>query len=118
MSPVLEKELREYQAEYRVPVRNRSHAVSYTLIALGVLAAAVGVYFQYAPTSWWLAHFDEGYHFASYTLGGLLLSSGLGVYADRAYDEDGDLTGRVTTAMTIMAIAVVGLVAAVVIWIL
>lgn len=116
MSQLLERQ-RE-QVDYRVPVSRRSAVGETVLIAIGVLAAGVGVYFQFAPDSWWLAHFAEAYHFAAYTLGGVLLAAGLGVYADRAFDEDTFRSGRVTTGVTLAVLAAIGAAVAVVFWII
>ncbi len=100
MSQVLDRQ----RTEYRVPVRRRSPVVDYTLITIGALVALVGVYFQFAPSSWWLAHFSEVYHLGSYIVGGLLLATGFGVFADRTMQEDGHASTRVITA-TVLAIA-------------
>ena len=77
MSGVLERE------RTRIPVRRRSPVLDYTLIVLGALVALVGLYFQFAPSDWWLAHFSEAYQYGCYTLGGLMLGAGFGVFADR-----------------------------------
>jgi hypothetical protein len=73
MSRVLERE------RARIPVRRRSPILDYTLIAIGALAALAGLYFQFAPSDWLLAHFSEMYQYGGYTLGGLLLGAGFGV---------------------------------------
>jgi nitrate reductase gamma subunit len=108
MSQVLERK----RTEHRVPVRRRSRVVEVTLMTIGALVALVGVYFQFAPSSWWLAHFSEAYHLGSYILGGLTLAAGFGVFADRAMDEDGRASTRVTTGMVLAIIAGAGAVIA------
>ena len=104
--------------EYRVPVRRRTPMIDYTLISIGVLAAVVGVYFQFAPTNWWLAHFAEAYQLGGYTLGGLLMTAGFGVYADRTHDEDSYRSARVTTGITLAVLAAIGAIVAVAFWLL
>jgi hypothetical protein len=88
-----------------------------TLIVLGALAALVGLYFQFAPSDWWLAHFSEAYQFGSYTLGGLILGAGFGVFADRAFKEDGHPSARSETGIGLALLAIVGALTAVLFWI-
>lgn len=112
MSQVLERK----PTEYRVPVRRRRHVIDYTLIVIGAVITLMGVYFQFAPSDWWLAHFSEAYHLGSYALGGLVLAAGLGLYADHAMDEDGPGSSRATTATVLAAIAVLGAIIAALVW--
>ena len=100
-----------------VPVRHRSPILDYSLIVLGAAAALAGLYFQFAPSGWWLAHFSEAYQYGGYTLGGLLLGVGFGVYADRAVVEDGHPSARSATGITLAVIAVVGAAVAALFWI-
>jgi hypothetical protein len=112
MSRVLERE------QTRIPVRRRSPILDYTLIVLGALVALVGLYFQFAPSDWWLAYFSEAYQYGCYTLGGLILGAGFGVYADRTLEEDGHRSARVITGITLAVLAVIGAAAAVLFWVL
>jgi hypothetical protein len=112
MSPVLERE------RTRIPVRRRSPILDYSLIILGAVAALVGLYFQVAPASWWLAHFSEAYQYGSYTLGGLLMGLGFGVYADRTADEDGQPSDRTSVGIGLAILAFLGAAAAVLFWVL
>ena len=112
MSGVLERE------RTRIPVRRRSPVLDYTLIVLGALVALAGLYFQFAPSDWWLADFSEAYQYGGYTLGGLLLGGGFGVYADRTLEEDGFRSARVVTGITLAVLAVVGAAVAVLFWVL
>ncbi|HSO52192.1 MAG TPA: hypothetical protein VL330_05480 [Actinomycetes bacterium] len=90
--------------------------MDYTLVIVGALAALAGLYFQAAPSEWWLAHFSEAYQYGAYTLGGVLLGTGFGVYAERNFDETGRST-RVSGAATLATVAVAGAVAAALLWI-
>jgi hypothetical protein len=110
MSRVLERE------RARIPVRRR--VLDYTLIVLGALVALAGLYFQFAPSHWWLAYFSEAYQYGCYTLGGLLLGAGFGVFADRTLEEDGYRSTRVITGITLAVLAVIGAAVAVLFWIL
>ena len=111
MSRVLERE------RTRLPARRRSPVLDYTLVIVGALAALAGLYFQFAPSDWWLAHFSEAYQYGAYTLGGVLLGAGFGVYAERNFDETGR-SARVSATVTLAIVAVAGAVAAVLFWIL
>jgi hypothetical protein len=101
----------------RIPVRRRSPILNYALIIIGALAALVGVYFQFAPSDWWLADFSEVYQLGGYTLGGLILAAGFGVFADRTFQVDSYPSGRVITGITLAVAAVVGAAVAVLFWI-
>ena len=111
MSQLLERE------RTRIPVRRRSPILDYTLIIIGAVVALCGVYFQFAPSDWWLAHFSEVYDLGGYTLGGLIMAAGFGVYADRTLEEDGFRSGRVIAGITLAVAAVVGAAIAVLFWI-
>lgn len=113
MSQVLDRQ----RTEYRVPVRHRSPVIDTTLIAIGALVALVGVYFQFAPSSWWLAHFSEAYHLGSYVVGGLFLSAGFGVRADRFAKEDGRASQRMVAATMLAIAALLGVVLVALAWI-
>jgi len=91
--------------------------VDSTLIIMGALTALAGLYFQFAPSDWWLAHFSEMYQFGSYTLGGLILGAGFGVFADRTVQEDGHPSARSETGIALAILAVVGALTAVLFWI-
>ena len=112
MSRVLERE------RARIPVRRRSPILDSTLIAIGALAALAGLYFQFAPSDWWLAHFSKVYQYGGYTLGGLLLGAGFGVFADWVVEEDGHTSARSAAGVTLAILGVVGAVAAVLFWVL
>jgi len=108
MSQVLARE----QTEYRTPVRGRSSVLDLTLMAAGALAVAIGAYVQFAPSEWWLAHFSGLYHVASYTVGGLFLTAGFGVFARRAIDEDGSGSTRAVVGAILALVACAGAVIA------
>ena len=111
MSHVLERE------RTGVPARRRSPVLDSTLVIVGAVAALAGLYFQFAPSDWWLAHFSEAYQYGAYTLGGVLLGTGFGAYAERNFDENGP-SARVSVAATLAVVAVAGALAAVLLWIL
>lgn len=108
MTQVLDRQ----KTEYRVPVRRRRHVLDTTLITIGALAALVGVYFQFAPSSWWLAHFSEAYYLWSYIVGGLTAAVGFGVYANRSM-EDGVVSTRTVVGYFLAIAAVIGAMVAV-----
>ena|SRR5215204_5238417 len=110
MSHVLERE------RTGVPARRRSPVLDYMVI-VGAVAALAGLYFQFAPSDWWLAHFSEAYQYGAYTLGGVLLGAGFGAYAERNFDESGP-SARVSVAATLAVVAVAAALAAVLLWIL
>jgi hypothetical protein len=112
MSPVLERE------RTQIPVRRRSPILDYSLIILGAVVALAGLYFQFAPSSWWLAHFSEAYQYGGYTLGGLLMGVGFGVYADRTADEDGQPSDRSSVGIGLAILVFLGAAAAVLFWVL
>jgi hypothetical protein len=117
MSQLLERERTHIPVRHRLAGR-RSAILDYTLIIIGALVALVGLYFQFAPSDWWLAHFSEAYHFGGYVLGGLFLAAGFGVFADRTFAEDGYRSGRVIAGITLAIVAVLGAALAVLFWIL
>jgi hypothetical protein len=110
MSRVLERD------RTSVPARRQSPVLDYTLVIVGAFAALTGLYFQFAPSDWWLAHFSEAYQYGAYTLGGVLLGTGFGVYAERNFNETGR-SARVSAAATLATVAIAGAVAAALLWI-
>lgn len=115
MSQMLEKKT---YIEHEAPMLFRSRALDYTLLVLGALAVAFGLYTFYAPASWVLADLVEGYHLASFIGGGVLLSAGFGFLSAGMRDMDGIWTARAVTSMLLAAAALAGAVTFAVIWIL
>lgn len=123
MSQVLTRQDRKHPPEtpertgYRAPVRRPAPVAGFVLVAIGALAALVGVYFQFAPSDWWLADPGEVPYLASYTVGGLTAGAGLMVFADWLHKVDDDISLRMLTTIVLGVVAVALGVMAAVLWI-
>jgi hypothetical protein len=115
MSQMLEKKT---PVEHVVPPLVRSRAIDYTLLVIGALVAAFGLYTFLAPASWWLADLAEGWYLGSFVVGGVILSAGFGFLGAGMRDQDGIWTARAVTSMLLAALALAGAVTFAVIWIL
>lgn len=107
--------LRERQ---QVEVTETRHTIDWSVGLIGVVAAVVGVYFNYAPESWWLANLVEGWYLGMYVAACALLGGALALFARKTYVTDGGMSDR--TVMTTF-LAVIGFIAVVtfaLIWIL
>lgn len=92
------------------PVRSR--AIEFTLVILGVLVAAAGAYLLFAPEDWWLGDAAEAWHLSAFIVGGVLMMTGLGVYANESFIEDGRWSARVVTGAMVALLALAGAVVA------
>ncbi|MDH3260226.1 MAG: hypothetical protein OEM81_04140 [Acidimicrobiia bacterium] len=90
----------------------RSRAIEFTLAILGFLCLAAGAYLLFAAEDWWLGDLVESWHLGAFIIGGVLMMTGLGVYANESYHEDGQWTARVTTGAVVAVLALAGAVTA------
>ncbi len=116
MSQLLERERTgsRYTAVPRKPVP----VLEYTLLAVGALLALLGVYTSYAPTDWILGDLTEGWYLGSLALGGLFLSGGFSLFADRMQVDDRHPTGFAVAGAVLSVAAFAAAVAFAAIWVL
>jgi hypothetical protein len=107
-------EILEQEETVSVPtvIPARSRAVEFTMAILGFVVLAVGAYLLFAPENWWLGDLVEAWHLGAFIIGGVLVMTGLGVYANESYLEDNHWTTRVVTAMAVAVLGLAGAVAA------
>ncbi len=110
MRESLEKESTAIRAPTAPPARSR--AIEFTLAFLGVLCVAAGAYLLFAPEDWWLGDIVDAWHLSAFVIGGVLMMTGFGVYANEAFIEDGRWSTRVVTGATIGVLALAGAVVA------
>jgi hypothetical protein len=97
----------------------RSHVTEWVLGILGVLAAGVGAWMYYVPTDWFLGGLVEGWPFAMFIAGGLLLTAAFGLLARMNYiDGDRVWSARVVIPTVLALAALGGAIAFAVIWII
>lgn len=101
----------------RVPTATR-HITEWVLGVVGALAAAVGAYMFYAPTSWVLAGLAESWYLGMFVGAGLMLAAAFGVFARRMYLVHRSWTTQVVFGTGLMALALAGAFLFAVIWIL
>lgn len=85
------------------PMPYRSRITAWVVGAIGALAAGVGAWMFYVPTTWFLGGLTEAWYLGMLTGGGLLLAIAFGLVARGMLREDRELTGRVIV-MTVLAI--------------
>ena len=107
-------EILEQEQATRFPTAppTRSRAIEFTLAILGFLILAAGAYLFFAPDDWWLGDLVEAWHMSAFIIGGVLVMTGLGVYANESYLEDGRWTARVVTGAVVALLALAGAVTA------
>jgi hypothetical protein len=102
----------------RMPT-HRSHLTEWVLGIFGVLAAGVGAWMYYVPTDWFLGGLVEGWPFAMFIAGGLLLTAAFGRLARMNYiDGDRVWSARVVIPTVLAVAALGGAIAFAVIWII
>lgn len=107
-------EILEQEQLTRVPksLPTRSRAVEFTLAIVGFVCLAAGAYLLFALEDWWLGDLAAAWHLGAFIIGGVLVMTGLGVYANESYLEEGRWSARVTTGAVIALLAMAGAVAA------
>jgi hypothetical protein len=97
---------------------HRSYVTEWVIGIVGAVAAGVGAWMYYVPTTWFLGGLAEAWYLGMLTGGTLLLAIAFGLFARSMLREDRVWTTRVTV-MTVLAIAAfAGAVAFALIWIL
>jgi hypothetical protein len=96
----------------------RGHVTEWWLAVVGLVAAAVGTYMYYAPSNWYLANLVEGWYLGMFIGAGLLLATGFGIFARKAFLDDQGWTTRVTTGLVALGLALAGAITFALIWIL
>lgn len=109
MPEILEQE-QTVSAPTVLPTHSR--AIEFTLAILGFVVLAFGGYLVFAPENWWLGDIVEAWHLGAFIVGGVLVMTGLGVYANESYLEDNHWTARVVTAMVLAVLGLAGAVTA------
>ena len=107
-------EIREREQLTRFPAAPpaRSKTIEFTVAVLGILCLAAGAYLLFAPGDWWLGEIAEAWHLSAFIIGGVLTMTGLGVYANEGYLEDGHWTAPVITGAVFAVLALAGAVTA------
>ena len=107
-------EILEQEQKTRVPTAppTRSRAIEFTLALLGFLCLAAGAYLLFALEDWWLGDVVAAWHLGAFIVGGVLVMTGLGVYANESYLEDGHWSARVVTGTMIAVLALAGAITA------
>ena len=114
MSQIMKDDLSTHM---HLPPLLRSRALDYTLLIIGAIVAAFGVYTYYAPTDWFWAGLAEGWYLGSFVLGGVLLTAGFGFLGAGMRDQDGFWSTRAVTSFFASGLALVGAVIFAAIWI-
>jgi hypothetical protein len=91
---------------------SRSRVIEFSLAILGFLVLAAGTYMLFALEDWWLGDLAAAWHLGAFIIGGVLMMTGLGVYANESYLEDGRWSVRVITGAAVALLALAGAVTA------
>jgi len=91
---------------------SRSRAIEFSLAILGFIVLAAGAYMLFALEEWWLGDLAAAWHLGAFIIGGVLVMTGLGVYANESYLEDGRWSARVITGAVVAVLALAGAVTA------
>jgi hypothetical protein len=87
----------------RMPT-GRSHFTELVIGIAGVVAAGVGAWMYYVPTTWFLGGLAEAWYFGMFIAAGLLLAAAFGRLARVAYVDDREFTIPVVVS-TVLAVA-------------
>lgn len=115
MSQMMKSDLTSHT---HLPPLLRSRALDYTLLIIGAIVAAFGVYTYYAPTDWVFADLAEGWYLGSFVAGGVVLTAGFGFLGAGMRDHDGYWSTRAVSAFVAATAALVGAVIFAAIWIM
>jgi hypothetical protein len=96
----------------------RSHVTEWVIGIAGVLAAAVGTWMYFVPTTWFLGGLAEGWYLGLFVAAGLLLAVAFGLFARRMLREDGQWTTQSVTATIVGVLALAGALFFGLVWIL
>ncbi|HEU4915656.1 MAG TPA: hypothetical protein VFV13_03750 [Acidimicrobiia bacterium] len=113
MTTLLERDTAEIT---RVP--ERSGVTEWVLGILGVVAAGVGLWMYYVPTTWFLGGLAEGWYLGAFVGAGLLLAAAFGLFARRILHEDGVWTTQSVMATGLSVLALAGAIVFGLVWIL
>lgn len=91
---------------------SRSRAIEFSLAILGFIVLVAGAYMLFALEDWWLGDLAAAWHLSTLIIGGVLVMTGLGVYANESYLEDGFWSARVITGAVVAVLALAGAVTA------
>lgn len=101
-----------------LPTIFRSRTVDYTLLIVGAIIAAFGVYTYYAPADWLWAGLEQGWYLGSFVLGGAFLTAGFAILGASLRDRAGYWTNQAIGSFLLATVALVGAVVAAVVWII
>lgn len=96
----------------------RSYVTDWVIGIAGVLAAGVGAWIYYVPTTWFLGGLAEGWYLGMFAGAGVLLAIAFGLFARTMLDEDRVWTIRATVMTVLGVLAAAGAVTFGLIWIL
>lgn len=96
----------------------RSRFTAWVIGIVGALAAGIGAWMYYVPTTWFLGGLAEAWYLAMLTGGGLLLAVAFGLIARGMLREDREMTSRVIVMTSLAILALVGAAVFALIWIL
>ena len=114
MSQLLERE-RTGSPPTAAP-RKPAPVLESTLLAVGALLTVFGVYAWFAPTAWVLGDLTEGWYLGALAVGGLSLSGGLSMFADRTQVDEAHPAALGVAAAVLSIAAFAAAMAAVAIW--
>lgn len=84
--------------------------------ALGLLAAAAGVYLRSAPDDWVFGGLGAGWYLGAFALAGLFLAANFAWLARRCFLEDDDYTPAVLTGIVLALASLASAVVFLTIW--
>jgi hypothetical protein len=83
---------------------NRTLFTEWVMGIVGALAAGIGAWMYYVPTTWFLGGLAEGWPFGMFIGAGILLAVAFGIFARKAYLDDRGFTTQMTVT-TVLALA-------------
>lgn len=95
----------------------RSYVTEWVIGIVGLLAAGVGAWMYFVPTTWFLGGLAAGWYLGMFVGAGVLLALAFGLAARGMLREDGAWTTGVTVMALLALIALAGAVTFALIWI-